>query len=188
MQTGDPDGRCTSPGRVGSSRSLGEEDNVPLGQHADVGAPTHTPTATSDTHRVIRPAAVLPDRAAREIMAWLDDVDVTRGGCWMHDVSYIKRFSGPFDGIAGMRGSAVLLGSLHITWDRYSVTIYRVNVTDDGVARGLTVDRLCDEVLRVAGLSLATCPRADLTAAPVPDPFRRGLSGPPPIPRSGRFS
>jgi hypothetical protein len=138
--------------------------------------------------RVIRPAAVLPERAAREIMGWLADHDVTKGGCWAHDVSYIKRFSGPFDGAAGMRGSAVLLGSLHITWDKYQVTIYRANVTDDGIARGLTVDRLCDDVLAVAGLTLATCPRADLVAAPAPDPFRRGLSAPPPVPRSGLYS
>ena len=136
--------------------------------------------------RVIRPAAVLPDAAAREIMSWLADVDVTRGGCWMHDVSYIKRFSGPFDGIAGMRGSAVLLGSLHITWEKYSVTIFRVNVTDEGVARGLTVDALCDQVLAVAGLTLATCPRAHLMHAPVPDPFRTPLVVPPPVPRAGR--
>ena len=149
---------------------------MPLDQH------------TSVTDRVIRPAAVLPDRAARDIMGWLADHDVTRGGCWAHDISYIKRFSGPFDGIAGMRGSAVLLGSLHITWERYSVTIYRVNVTDDGVARGLTVEALCDEVLSVAGHTLDSCPRADLVAAPTPDPFRRGLSAPPPVPRSGRFS
>lgn len=140
------------------------------------------------TDRVIRPAAVLPERAARDIMGWLARHDVTQGGVWAHDVSYIKRFSGPFDGIAGMRGSAVLLGSLHITWDRYSVTIYRVHVTEDGVARGFTVDRLCDEVLAVAGLSLATCPRADLVSAPVPDPFRSRLQPLPPSPRSGRRS
>jgi hypothetical protein len=136
--------------------------------------------------RVIRPAAVLPDRAAREIMGWLADHDVTRGGCWAHDVSYIKRFSGPFDGLAGMRGSAVLLGSLHITWERYSVTIYRVNVTEEGAARGLTVEGLCDEVLAVAGLTLATCPRAELAAAPTPDPFRRPT--PAPVPRAGHLS
>ena len=146
---------------------------------------TATPTASE---RVIRPAAVLPERAAREIMGWLATHDVTQGGCWAHDVSYIKRFSGPFDGLAGMRGSAVLLGSLHITWDRYSVTIYRVSVTDEGAARGYTVDRLCDEVLAIAGLSLATCPRADLVSAPVPDPFRRSLSPLPPSPRSGEHS
>ncbi len=142
---------------------------------------------SSATDRVIRPAALLPDRAARDIMGWLARHDVTQGGCWAHDVSYIKRFSGPFDGLAGMRGSAVLLGSLHITWDKYSVTIYRVNVTEAGLAHGYTVDRLCDEVLAVAGLSLATCPRADLASAPLPDPFKR-LQPPAPAPRSGRRS
>jgi hypothetical protein len=124
-------------------------------------------------HRVIRPAAVIPQRAARVILAWLADHDVTRGGFWAHDVSYIKRFSGPFDGPSGMRGSAQLLGSIHIVWDTYDVTIYRVSVTDDGAARGLTVDAVCDEVLGVAGLTLASCPRADLAPAPLPDPFRR---------------
>jgi hypothetical protein len=123
--------------------------------------------------RVIRPAAVVPQRAARAIMAWLGDRDVTRGGCWAHDVTYVKRFSGPFDGPSGMRGSARLLGSIHIVWDSYDATIYRVSVTDDGAADGMTVDRLCDEVLAVAGLTLASCPRADLAPAPVPDPFRR---------------
>ena len=123
--------------------------------------------------RVIRPAAVVPERAARTIMAWLKDHDVTRGGFWAHDVSYIKRFSGPFDGPSGMRGTAQLLGSIHIVWDSYDATIYRVSVTDVGVARGLTVDALCDEVLAVAGLTLATCPRAELMPAPMPDPFRR---------------
>jgi hypothetical protein len=123
--------------------------------------------------RVIRPAAVLQQRAARAIMSWLDDHDVTRGGFWAHDVTYIKRFSGPFDGPSGMRGTAQLLGSIHIVWDSYAATIYRVSVTDEGVARGLTVDALCDEVLAVAGLTLATCPRAELMPAPLPDPFRR---------------
>jgi hypothetical protein len=125
--------------------------------------------------RVIRPAAVVPERAARTIMAWLAEHDVTRGGFWAHDISYIKRFSGPFDGASGMRGSAQLLGSIHIVWDTYDVTIYRVSVTNDGAARGLTVDALCDEVLGVAGLTLASCPRADLAPAPLPDPFRRAF-------------
>ena len=129
------------------------------------------PPAPQD--RIIRPAAVVPQRAARAIMAWLADRDVTRGGFWAHDVTYIKRFSGPFDGPSGMRGTAQLLGSIHIVWDHYDATIYRVSVTDEGVARGLTVDAICDEVLAVAGLTLASCPRAELMPAPLPDPFRR---------------
>lgn len=130
--------------------------------------------------RVIRPAAVIPERAARLMMAWLEDHDVTRGGCWAHDISYVKRFSGPFDGASGMRGSAVLLGSIHMVWDRYEATIYRANITEDGAAAGMTVERLCDEVLRHVGLSLDSCPRADLIDAPVPDPFRRMIPSPSP--------
>jgi hypothetical protein len=72
-----------------------------------------------------------------------------------------------------MRGSAVLLGSVYITWERYQVTIYRVSITDEGAAAGLTVESLCDDVLQVVGLSLASCPRAELVESPVPDPFRR---------------
>ena len=127
----------------------------------------------SSSDQVIRPAAVLPERAARIILAWLDDNDVSRGGVWAHDIGYIKRFSGPFDGLGGMRGSAVLLGSLHITWNKYDVTIFRANVTDEGVEQGFTVESLCDEVLAVAGLTLASCPRASLVAAPAPDPFKK---------------
>lgn len=127
-----------------------------------------------DSHldRVIRPAAVLPERAAREILAWLQTHDVGAVGCWSSGVGGIQRDSGPFDGPSGMRGSAVLLGSLHITWDTYEATIYRVSITEAGIARGLTVDRLCNEVLRVADLTLESCPRAHLLDAPRPDPFR----------------
>ena len=127
------------------------------------------------SEQVIRPAAVVPERAARAIMEWLGEHDVTGGGCWLHDISCVQRFSGPFDGLGGMRGSAVLLGSIHMVWDRWDATIFRANVTEPGLQAGFTVTRLCDELLGVAGLSLATCPRAELVDAPVPDPFRRGL-------------
>jgi hypothetical protein len=127
----------------------------------------------SATERVIRPAAIVPESAARLLLAWVASHDVTHGGVWAHDIGYFKRFSGPFDGMAGMRGSAVLLGSIHVTWDKYDVTIFRVSLTDDGVARGMTVESLCNELLVHAGLTLATCPRADLAPAPVPDPFKR---------------
>jgi hypothetical protein len=137
---------------------------------------------TGAHERVIRPAAVVPERAAREMMAWLEEHDVSRGGCWAHDISYVKRFSGPWDGPSGMRGSAVLWGSIHMVWERYDATIYRANITDEGAAVGLTVERLCDEVLRHVGLSLASCPRAELLDAPVPDPFRRAALIPRPSP------
>jgi hypothetical protein len=121
---------------------------------------------------VLRPAIVIPERIARQLLAWLDEHDVTGRGCWDHDVGYIKRFSGPFDGPSGMRGSAVLLGSIHLTWDRYEATVYRAVVTEQGAVRGLTVEGLCDELLAPVGLTLASCPRARLLD-PARDPFRR---------------
>ena len=75
---------------------------------------------------------------------------------------------------------SMLLGSIHMVWDRYSATIYRASVTEEGAAVGLTVERLCDDVLSHVGLSLATCPRADLVDAPVPDPFRGLIPRPAP--------
>lgn len=125
------------------------------------------------SNRVIRPAAVVPERAVRQIMTWLEQNDVGGGGCWASDTNSFQRYTGPFDGMAGMRGTAKLIGSIHITWDKYEVTIFRVHVTDEGVARGVTVDALCDEVLAVAGLTLDSCPRAALAPAPAPDPFKK---------------
>jgi hypothetical protein len=148
--------------------------------HTDHGRVTTSLTGTGE-HRVIRPAAVVPQRAARDMLRWLELHDVTCGGVWAHDVSWVQRFSGPFDGIGGMRGSAVLLGSVHMVWDRYEATIFRANVTPEGVQRGLTVERLCDDLLACVGLTLASCPRAALVDAPAPDPFRRAV----PLPRAG---
>jgi hypothetical protein len=110
------------------------------------------PGLDGDLDRVIRPAAVLPAHAAREILTWLALQDVTVGGCWSAAVGSIQRYSGPFNGPSGMRGTAVLLGSLHITWDKYQVDDLPRDVTADGAARVIaTVDALCDEVLAVAG-------------------------------------
>lgn len=122
--------------------------------------------------RVIRPAAVVPARLAMEMLEWLEYNSVSRNGKWLHDTRTLQRFDQPFDGLAGMRGHAVLLGSMHLMWDHYDATIFRANLTDAGLERGWTVDRLCDEVLGSVGLTLASCPRAALADAPAPDPFR----------------
>ena len=56
---------------------------------------------------------------------------------------------------------------------RNQITLYRVTLTAAGSAAGWTVDRLCDDALSWVGLSLASCPRAELRSAPPGDPFRR---------------
>lgn len=129
-------------------------------------------TLLGERQRVIRPAAIVPARVAIKMLEWLTEHDVSNGGVWLHDTRTIQRFDRPFDGVAGMRGHAVLLGAIHLTWDRYNATIYRANLTDAGLAMGLTVDSLCDQLLRPVGLTLDSCPRAELIDAPAYDRFR----------------
>jgi hypothetical protein len=85
-----------------------------------------------------------------------------------------QRYDRPWNGPGGARGSAQLAGSIAVVYDeprRNEITIYRANVTPAGTAAGWTVERLCDDALAWGGLTLETCPRADLKAPPRPDPF-----------------
>lgn len=123
---------------------------------------------------VIRPAAVLGIAAAAEIIRALERHDVAKGGVWSATPGMWQRFDRPWDGESGGRGRAQLAGSIAVVYDeprRNEITIYRANVTAAGLAAGWTVERLCDDALSWAGLTLATCPRADLKAPPRPDPF-----------------
>ena len=45
---------------------------------------------------------------------------------------------------------------------RHEITIYKVTVTEHGLDQGWTVESLCDDALIWAGLTIATCPRAEL--------------------------
>jgi hypothetical protein len=121
---------------------------------------------------VIRPAAVIPEEAARTVLMQLSIDDARVGGLWEAEPSAWRRFDKPWDG-GGAPGSAELIGSIHIAYGvptRYEITIFRATVTAFGTTNDWTVERLCDEALRHGGLSLATCPRADLK--PPPRPFR----------------
>lgn len=125
---------------------------------------------------VIRPAAVLPEEAARVVLVELAHRDVRSGGTWASSPTLWQRYTGPWNGAGGATpGDAMLLGSLQVTYGsptRYAITIYRVTVTSHGAAAGWTVEALCDEALGYAGLTLGECPRADLK--PPPKPFRMG--------------
>lgn len=125
---------------------------------------------------VIRPAAVLPEAAARVLLVELALRDVRSGGFWASSPSLWERYDRPWTGAGGLSpGDALLLGSLQVAYGtptRYAITIYRATVTTFGAENGWTVTSLCDEALAFGGFNLADCPRADLK--PPPKPFRMG--------------
>lgn len=122
---------------------------------------------------VIRPAAVVPEAAARGVLVELSLRDVRMGGVWQAEPSVWRRYDRPFDAPDGGVGTAQLLGTIQVAYGtptRYEITVFRATVTRSGTQRGWTVDALCDEALGFGGLTLASCPRADLK--PPPRPFR----------------
>ncbi|GAC1324740.1 MAG: hypothetical protein NVSMB13_06670 [Mycobacteriales bacterium] len=129
----------------------------------------------AESTTIIRPAAVLPEAAARAVLAELEYQDVGRGGVWNASPGLWQRYDSPW--VGGRVGSAILLGTIAAVYgtpSKHEITIYRATVTEPGVGAGWTVERLCDDALRWGGLTLATCPRAALVSPPTPDPFRRG--------------
>lgn len=131
---------------------------------------------TGDATTVIRPSAVLAEKAARVVVAELERRDVSRGGVWNASPGLWQRYDQPWDGAGSGPGRAKLVGSIAAVYGspgKYDITIYRVTTTDHGRASGWSVEKLCDDALQHAGLTLATCPRAALVAPPTPDPFRR---------------
>jgi hypothetical protein len=129
----------------------------------------------ADQTTVLRPSAVLAEHAARQVLRELELRDVARGGVWSASSGLWQRYDLPWDGDSGLKGVSQLLGSIASVYgspSKYDITIYRVTVTDHGRAHGWDVDRLCDDALRFADLTLARCPRTTL-ASDTPDPFRR---------------
>src|ERR1700712_3217109 len=117
---------------------------------------------------VIRPAAVLPDRAAQDILGALANSDVRRGGVWNTTTTLWQRYDRPWDGALGSKGSAVLIGSLAVVYGtptRASITVYRASISAEAAAAGWDTDQLCNEAFGYAGLTLANCPRAAAPAA-----------------------
>lgn len=133
----------------------------------------------AEADAVIRPAAVIPETAAREVIRWLDRNRLEAGGLWSVGEAngMWQRFDRPWNGIAGTRGESQLVGTVHVTYDRprrYEVVIHRVQITEIGLMAGWTTSSLVDEILRAGGLTLATCPRdTSAPAAYAKDPFRR---------------
>lgn len=133
-------------------------------------------TQQQDRVEVIRPAAVLEARAATQVLTALRSEDVSTGGVWNASASVWQRYDRPWNGVGGTRGDARLMGSVAVMYDtpaRHEVTIYRVTITPAGGDMGWSVEALCDDALKFAGLTLASCPRAELNSMPRMDPFKR---------------
>lgn len=127
-----------------------------------------------DTTSLIRPAAVLTVDPARRILHELAMRDVSRGGCWNATPGLWQRFAEDED--EAEAGADRLIGTVATVYGppaQLEITIFRATVTAFGLDHGWTVERLCDDALQHAGLTLAACPRADLVAPPLPDPYRR---------------
>ena len=104
--------------------------------------------------RIIRPAAILDERAAAQVLQQLRRLDVYAGGVWHATSSLWQRYDAPWDGVGGTRGEAQLLGSIAVMYDsphRHEITIYRVTVSENGLDQGWTVESLCDDALIWAG-------------------------------------
>ncbi len=122
---------------------------------------------------VIRPAAIVPEEAARAVIVELTLRDVQYGGLWLSDPSRWALYDAPW-AAPGQPGTADLIGSIQVAYGtptKYEITIYRATITRRGTELGWTVTKLCDEALRFGGLDLATCPRASLAAPPKPFHF-----------------
>jgi hypothetical protein len=129
---------------------------------------------------IIRPAAVLESRVATQVLNHLREQDVSVGGVWNASASVWQRYDQPWNGVGGTRGTSVLLGTVAVMYDtpvRHEVTISRVTVTPAGQERGMTVELLCNDALQVAGLTLAACPRAEVSNMPRTDPFKARVPG-----------
>jgi hypothetical protein len=123
---------------------------------------------------VIRPAAILSEHSAREVVAGLGRDDARSGGRWTAVPGTWRRWERPWPASADS-GEVPLIGSVSCVYDsprKYEITLYRAAITAEGLRQGWTVDRLCDEALSHADLSLGTCPRADLLLPPGTFRFR----------------
>ena len=120
--------------------------------------------------QVIRPAAIVPEEAARAVLVELALRDVQNGGVWQSEPQLWSLYDRPWHGYDNPAG-AELIGSIQVAYGtptKYEITIYRVTVTRFGTENGWTVDSLTDAALEFGGLTLAECPRATLMAPPKP--------------------
>jgi hypothetical protein len=119
---------------------------------------------------VIRPAAIIPEAAARAILTGMAVSSVYTDGVWLAEPSRWIRYDQPWTEPLE-QGRTNRLGIIRVAYGtptKYEITIFQVAVTPAGLAAGLDPLSLADEALEFGGLTLADCPRAQLVAPPKP--------------------
>ncbi len=137
------------------------------------GSPSDVAYDENVVSEVIRPAAIVPEEAARAILVELSLNSVHSGGLWRAEPSRWNRYDRPWASTQEP-GESCLLGSIQVAYGtptRYEITIYRVTISRRGTELGFTVQGLTDEALGHGDLSLAQCPRANVQAPPKPFRF-----------------
>ena len=136
------------------------------------GSPSDVAYDENVVSEVIRPAAIVPEEAARAILVELSLNSVHSGGLWRAEPSRWNRYDRPWVSTEDP-GDACMLGSIQVAYGtptKYEITIYRVSISRLGAELGFTVQSLTDEALGHGDLTLAQCPRAQIQ--PPPRPFR----------------
>src|SRR4051794_23193092 len=126
----------------------------------------------------IRPALVLAEADARQLIQAADSHGVRTGGHFLAGPLGIQLWSGPFDGPDGTPGSALHFGSIDWSYDtpvKHYATIYRSTVTTAGVNAGETTASVLARVLALCGIG-AGGERVTVPIPPPRDPFRRRAS------------
>jgi hypothetical protein len=123
--------------------------------------------------QVIRPAAIIPEAAARAILSGMATASVYTDGVWLAEPSQWVRYDRPWTQPLD-QGRTNRLGTIRVTYGmptKYEITIYQVTITQAGNDAGLGVQELTDEALAFGGLTLGECPRAPLAVPPKPFRF-----------------
>src|SRR4051812_42243229 len=119
---------------------------------------------------VIRPAAIVPEEAARAVLVELALRDVQNGGGWQSEPQLWSLYDRPWHGYNNPAG-AELIGTIQVAYGtptKYEITIYPVTPTRFGGDHGRTVPSPTHAAPGVRGLTLDACPRATLSAPPRP--------------------
>ena len=114
--------------------------NAPAGDADDVAYDENV------VSEVIRPAAIVPEEAARAILVELSLNSVHSGGVWRAEPSRWNRYDKAWVSTDDP-GESCLLGSIQVAYGtptKYEITIYRVSISRRSYGAKVTVSKQSD--------------------------------------------